>query len=198
MSILHGKIMEEDIRGKPMKELYHPEFSICPYFEITPEFYAAAGLLYTCNALTIGLFRKVCKDTVNKMTKRRAIDLRINHLQIFEVIIKPVLENLRDTVKNLVFGEIKFQRVIKFFDERHLHDLVEQMERINDLLSENYKKKDLRSCAEKVKCLFQLRKSVDTSEKFLLVKEKLQLSGDFSKIAKIKDQVTQTVLIENN
>ncbi|XP_057290514.1 E3 ubiquitin-protein ligase rnf213-alpha-like isoform X3 [Hydractinia symbiolongicarpus] len=190
VSILHDKVMAEDIKGKPIKDFYHPEDGILPYFQITSEFYTAAEKLCNYDALSVVLFKKICRDTIKKIAKSGEIGLIINHEQIFKVVIKPVLKVLSDTIKNLVLGETTFNRVLRLFTGMHLNTLVDQLERSNHLSNEEYRSEDVKCCAQKVKCLFQLQTCINTTEKFLLVKERLQLGGDFSTISKIKSKVS--------
>lgn len=185
----------EDITNIQLKDVYDQDDDILPYFQINSEFCDVATKLSENDALSIPLFTKKLQGKAKKIMKEDEIIL-INHMETFEVVFKPVLKNLGDLTKSLVSGEITSQHVIRSFAGMQSKELKNQLDKLNNLLGKEHREEDLTCCISKVVCLLQLKECRIITEKFVLVKDKLKLAGDFSTIEKIKAKVFAYVLFE--
>ena len=61
------------------------------------------------------------------------------------------------------------------------------------VLQLDFEPEDLKSCASKVCCVFQLNQCVEMADKILKVQDKLQLRGDFDEVEEIKFKVEHCV-----
>lgn len=180
---------EADLSNIAVKHIYNPNDGISSCFQITSEFYGIVKKLYRNNVLGSSLFNCTWEKKVQRLTEETDQKVTYSHMEILENVVEPTLMELTTLVQTLVDGEILFHELQEIFKESQLSAMLSELEMLTSLLELNYERKDIKACVSKVKCFFQLQKSVDRTAKILHVREVLGLVGNFETIMQIHTQV---------
>ena len=107
-----------------------------------------------------------------------------------EDIVQPTLMLLRTKITTVLNGTVGLNTVLKLF-AKHVDkfELVREFKILTKLLQLSFDEEDLRICASKICCVFQLKRCDEMANKILRVAEKLELKGNFKDVEEIRLKV---------
>ena len=176
-----------DATKTSIADLYCNKNGVMQYFEIEENFLKIIRSLYVHKILSSFLFGHFLKHTYSTIGYKND---QLDHDCIMEDIVQPTLTLLRTEITTVLNGTVGLNTVVKLFAKHtNKFELVREFEILTKLLQLSFHEEDLRICASKICCVFQLKHCVKMANKILRVAEKLQLQGNFKDVNEIRLKV---------